>query len=60
MAEIFIRHNVNVINISIRHAKEDSGSLLAWAREEVFAFVVWYKQWTPKQKKVKLQFGQES
>ncbi len=46
MAEIFIRHKVNVINVSIRHAKSDSGSLLAWAREEVFAFVVWYKQGT--------------
>jgi FAD/FMN-containing dehydrogenase/uncharacterized membrane protein YhaH (DUF805 family) len=44
MAEIFKRHHVNVINVSIRHAFEDSGSLLAWAREEVFAFVIWYKQ----------------
>jgi len=46
MGEIFIRHHVNVINVSIRHAKADSGSLLAWAREEVFAFVVYYKQGT--------------
>jgi FAD/FMN-containing dehydrogenase len=44
MREIFIRHQVNVINVSIRHAKADSGSLLAWARTEVFAFVVYYKQ----------------
>jgi FAD/FMN-containing dehydrogenase/uncharacterized membrane protein YhaH (DUF805 family) len=44
MGEIFIRHHVNVLNVSIRHAKADSGSLLAWAREEVFAFVVYYKQ----------------
>jgi FAD/FMN-containing dehydrogenase/uncharacterized membrane protein YhaH (DUF805 family) len=48
MAEIFQRHNVNVINISIRHAMKDNGSLLAWAREEVFAFVVWYRQGTSK------------
>jgi FAD/FMN-containing dehydrogenase/uncharacterized membrane protein YhaH (DUF805 family) len=46
MAEIFIRFDVNVINVSIRHAKPDSGSLMAWARNEVFAFVVWYKQGT--------------
>jgi FAD/FMN-containing dehydrogenase/uncharacterized membrane protein YhaH (DUF805 family) len=46
MAEIFNRHQVNIINVSIRHAFEDSGSLLAWANEEVFAFVVWYKQKT--------------
>lgn len=44
MAEIFKRNKVNVINVSIRHAFEDSGSLMAWAREEVFAFVIWYKQ----------------
>lgn len=46
MAGIFTKHQVNVINVSVRHAKADSGSLLAWAREEVFAFVVWYKQGT--------------
>lgn len=44
MAEIFNRHKANVINVSIRHALKDPGSLLAWAREEVFAFVVYYKQ----------------
>jgi len=46
MSEIFIRHQVNVINVSVRHANADSGSLLAWAKEEVFAFVVYYKQKT--------------
>jgi FAD/FMN-containing dehydrogenase len=45
-AEILNRHDVNCINISIRHAKKDPGSLLAWAREEVFAFVLYYKQGT--------------
>ncbi len=54
MAEIFIRFNVNVLNVSIRHAKQDSGSLLAWAREEVFAFVVWYKQGTSDAEKGKV------
>ena len=46
MAEIFNRHEVNVINVSIRHARKDPGSLLAWAKNEVFAFVVYYKQGT--------------
>jgi hypothetical protein len=46
MSEIFIRHHVNVINISIRHALKDKGSMMAWAKEEVFAFVVWYRQGT--------------
>ena len=41
-----MRHDVNVINISIRHALPDAGSYLAWAREEVFAFVVYYNQKT--------------
>ncbi len=51
MSEIFQRHSANVINVSIRHAKADSGSLLAWATEEVFAFVVYYKQGTSEAEK---------
>lgn len=54
MTEIFTRFNVNVLNVSIRHANPDSGSLLAWAREEVFAFVVWYKQGTNEVEKGKV------
>ncbi len=46
MRDVLRRHNVNVVNVSIRHAIEDPGSLLAWARTEVFAFVVYYKQRT--------------
>lgn len=46
MREIFNRHNANIINVSIRHALLDDGSLLAWAQEEVFAFVVYYNQKT--------------
>jgi FAD/FMN-containing dehydrogenase len=46
MRRIFQRHDVNVMNVSIRHATPDPGSLLAWAPREVFAFVVYYKQGT--------------
>jgi FAD/FMN-containing dehydrogenase len=46
MAEILKRHRVNVLNISVRHAAADPGSLLAWARSETFAFVLYYKQRT--------------
>ncbi len=46
MAEILQRHAVNMLNISIRHAMPDDGTLLAWAPEEVFAFVLYYKQRT--------------
>lgn len=51
MGEILNRHEVNVINISIRHAKKDPGSLLAWAKTEVFAFVLYYKQGTSEPEK---------
>jgi len=46
MAEIFKRHRANVLNVSVRHAIADPGSLLAWARGETFAFVVYHKQRT--------------
>ncbi len=54
MSEIFQRHHVNVLNVSVRHAQKDIGSLLAWAKEEVFAFVVWYKQGTTEVEKNKV------
>lgn len=44
MVSILKKHHVNVINISIRHANQDSGSLMAWANTEVFAFVIYYQQ----------------
>lgn len=44
IAEILQRFNVNSLNISVRHAYKDPGALLAWAKEEVFAFVLYYKQ----------------
>ena len=46
MAEIFQHHEVNVINVSIRHARKDDRTLLSWSPEEVFCFVVYYKQGT--------------
>jgi len=44
LAAILRRHRVNVLNVSIRHALADNESLLSWARNEVFAFVIYYKQ----------------
>jgi FAD/FMN-containing dehydrogenase len=46
MRRVLQTHDVNVVNVSIRHSTQDPGSLLAWARSEVFAFVVYYKQRT--------------
>src|SRR5262249_10547846 len=34
MAEILKRHRVNMLNISVRHALKDPGTVMAWAREE--------------------------
>lgn len=51
MAEIFRRYKVNVINVSIRHAVQNQDSLLSWSNEEVFAFVIWYKQSTNEKAK---------
>ena len=46
MTEILNRFGVQVVNVSIRHAHKDPGSMLAWAQEEVFALVLYYKQGT--------------
>jgi FAD/FMN-containing dehydrogenase len=46
MADVLKRHRVNAVNVSVRHALADPGSLMAWARRECFAFVLYYKQRT--------------
>ena len=46
MRDVFSRNEVPVINVSVRHASTDPGTLLAWARGETFAFVVYYEQGT--------------
>ena len=54
MKKTFDDFQVNVINVSVRHALPDTGSLMSWAREEVFSFVVYYKQGLKKQEKEKV------
>ena len=44
MTAILQQHRVQALNISIRHSPADRDSLLAWAREEVFSFVLYHKQ----------------
>lgn len=46
MRRIFQDNHANIINVSIRHAHKDPGTLLAWADSEMFAFVVYYQQGT--------------
>ena len=54
MAKALQRHKVAALNISIRHAPADTTSMLPWAREDVFSFVLYYKQrtWTSAQEEV--------
>jgi hypothetical protein len=54
MRAVLRKHDVNVINVSIRHAHPDPGTYLAWAPEEVFSFVVYYKQRTTDAAKAKV------
>ncbi|MGE0561184.1 MAG: FAD-dependent oxidoreductase [Flavobacteriales bacterium] len=51
MKAIYDKYDANIINISLRHAYPDKESYLSWAREEVFAFVVYYKQGTDQRAK---------
>jgi FAD/FMN-containing dehydrogenase len=46
MKNVLIQNHVNVLNISIRYATADPGTLMAWARSDVFAFVIYYEQGT--------------
>ncbi|MCH2110171.1 MAG: hypothetical protein MK135_12655, partial [Polyangiaceae bacterium] len=49
MAAIFRKHEAEIINVSLRHAKSDPDTLLSWAPEEVFAYVVYYRQPTTEE-----------
>lgn len=51
MKEIFSNHNVNIINVSIRHSMPEKDTYLAWASREVFSFVIYYKQGTSQSSK---------
>jgi FAD/FMN-containing dehydrogenase len=48
MADILKARRVNALNVSIRHSPVDTISLLAWAVQDVFAFVLYYKQRSTK------------
>jgi len=46
MTAVLQRHDVNALNISMRHAMPDVHTLLNWAPRETFAFVLYHKQRT--------------
>lgn len=46
MSAVIRKHDAQVLNVSVRHSPPDRTALLPWAKEEVFSFVVYYKQRT--------------
>lgn len=44
LRRILIAHDVNALNVSIRYSPAEPGTLLGWAKREVFSFVLYYKQ----------------
>lgn len=44
LQRIFAQHETHALNVSIRHSPADRHSLMAWARQDVFSFVVYHKQ----------------
>jgi FAD/FMN-containing dehydrogenase len=46
IARVLQAHDVEALNVSVRHSPADRVSLLPWAREDVFSFVLYYKQRT--------------
>ena len=54
MADVLRRRGVEALNISIRHSPADRVSLLPWARQDVFSFVLYHKQrtWDGAQQRV--------
>lgn len=46
MARLLRTHDVEALNVSIRHSPRDRDALLPWAHEDVFSFVLYFKQRT--------------
>jgi FAD/FMN-containing dehydrogenase len=46
MGRILRGRRANVLNVAVRHTRADGETLLAWARDEVYSFVLYYEQST--------------
>ena len=55
MTDILRNHKVNVINLAIRHAEVDRETMLSWAPEDQFAFVLYYEQGTSEKAKTEVK-----
>ena len=60
MGAILRRHRVAAVNVSIRHSPADTLSLLPWAREEVFSFVLFYRQGSMRRRSARSPNGRAS
>lgn len=49
MAGVIQAHGAQVLNVSVRHSPPDPDSVMAWARREVFCFVLYCKHGTGRQ-----------
>ena len=45
MQTIFEEHEINVLNVSLRHVTPNNESILSWSTKESFAVVIFYDQW---------------
>jgi FAD/FMN-containing dehydrogenase len=54
MANILREAHANVLNVAIRHTRADPLTLLAWAREDVYSFVLYYAQGTSERAKAEV------
>jgi hypothetical protein len=55
MGAILNGANANVLNVAIRHTRADRETLLAWAPEETFSFVLYHEQGTTDAAKEKVR-----
>jgi FAD/FMN-containing dehydrogenase len=55
MSRILREADANVLNVAIRHARADQETLLSWARNDVYAFVLYYAQGTDSAAKARVR-----
>lgn len=51
MVQVLRAAHANVLNVSIRHALPDHESILTWAPQEMFSFVIYFRQGTQAQER---------
>ncbi len=54
LASVLRQYKVEAVNVSIRYSKADRLSLLPWAKDDVYSFVLYYKQRTYRQVREKV------